>query len=305
MRVLVTVQLEEPNVVRSILTRLWRTTVSIVLALHTRHAATSAAAMAFATFLGLLPLAALVGWALSRLEGAADLRNSIIVTARSLTPGPAGALVEEQFQRLAEGGLAIAPLSIIGFVWMASGGAHTAMSAIQQARNGDSHDWWINRLVAIGTVIVLMFIITITAAALVVLPVALPSATSSSLLVRAAAFLLGVGVSSLAVAAFFRIATYERLKKKERTVWPGALTACTLWVLASWAFSAYVSSFGRYSLFFGSLAAVALLLIWLWLSSFLLLVGSEINLQLDGEREPQLLPTSESRDGTQPPEPPS
>ncbi|HPY19016.1 MAG TPA: YhjD/YihY/BrkB family envelope integrity protein, partial [Polyangiaceae bacterium] len=48
---------------------------------------------------------------------------------------------------------------------------------------------------------------------------------------------------------------------------------------------AYVRTIGRYPIFYGSLAAVALLMLWLWLSSFLVLLGSEVNLQIEGTRK--------------------
>jgi membrane protein len=50
-----------------------------------------------------------------------------------------------------------------------------------------------------------------------------------------------------------------------------------LWVLASWAFSKYVTSFGSYDKTYGSLGGVIVLLLWMWISSLVLLVGAEMN----------------------------
>jgi membrane protein len=56
-------------------------------------------------------------------------------------------------------------------------------------------------------------------------------------------------------------------------------------LLVSWAFGAYVSSLGSYALFYGGLAAVAVLLFWFYLSSLALLLGAELNAQLEGVRD--------------------
>ncbi|MGB0908390.1 MAG: YihY/virulence factor BrkB family protein [Maricaulaceae bacterium] len=62
---------------------------------------------------------------------------------------------------------------------------------------------------------------------------------------------------------------------------PGALAASLIWLVASMAFSYYLTAFKSYNEVFGSLGAVAALLIWLWVSAFALLVGAQINAGLD------------------------
>ena len=57
----------------------------------------------------------------------------------------------------------------------------------------------------------------------------------------------------------------------------GSLVAVLLWLLASGAFAVYVSMFGSYNKAWGSLAAVIIMLTWLWLSALALLFGAEIN----------------------------
>jgi membrane protein len=63
-----------------------------------------------------------------------------------------------------------------------------------------------------------------------------------------------------------------------------------LWVLASWAFSQYVANFGSYDKTYGSLGGVIVLLLWMWLSALVLLVGAEANALIehrspDGKRQ--------------------
>ena len=60
----------------------------------------------------------------------------------------------------------------------------------------------------------------------------------------------------------------------------------TAFLVVTWGFSAYVSQLASYALFYGGLAAVAVLLYWFYLSSLALLLGAEVNAQLEGVRAP-------------------
>jgi len=66
---------------------------------------------------------------------------------------------------------------------------------------------------------------------------------------------------------------------------PGALVAVVVWLVASGLFAVYVSMFGSYNKAWGSLAAVIVMLTWLWLSALALLLGAEINAETERSRE--------------------
>jgi uncharacterized BrkB/YihY/UPF0761 family membrane protein len=86
------------------------------------------------------------------------------------------------------------------------------------------------------------------------------------------------------LAGFYRFAV-DHPAGVRRRVWPGALTAIVSWLVVSWAFGNYAVSIGDYALYYGSLAAVAVLLVWLYLSSLTLVIGAEVNAQLEGLRD--------------------
>ena len=65
---------------------------------------------------------------------------------------------------------------------------------------------------------------------------------------------------------------------------PGAVTALAVWLAASGGFAWYVSNFGSYNKTWGSLATVIVMLTWLWLSSLALLVGAEIDAEIERTR---------------------
>ena len=98
------------------------------------------------------------------------------------------------------------------------------------------------------------------------------------------AALLMLGTGAVFLAGFYRFAV-EHPPGMRRRVWPGAVAAIVSWLLVSWAFGNYAVSIGDYALYYGSLAAVAVLLVWLYLSSLALVVGAEVNAQLEGLRD--------------------
>jgi membrane protein len=74
------------------------------------------------------------------------------------------------------------------------------------------------------------------------------------------------------------------VRQRWRWVTPGAVVAVLGWVAASLGFSAYVRHFGSYNATYGSIGAVIILLTWMYLTSFFVLLGAEIN-AVAGERE--------------------
>jgi len=66
-------------------------------------------------------------------------------------------------------------------------------------------------------------------------------------------------------------------RQRVLSIMPGAITATILWLLASSAFRIFLRYFGTYNKTYGSLAALIILMVWLWISGFVFLLGAEIN----------------------------
>jgi membrane protein len=90
----------------------------------------------------------------------------------------------------------------------------------------------------------------------------------------------------LLLASFYRFSV-EHPARVRRRIWPGTITAVVCWLVVSSGFSAYAASIADYALYYGGLAAVAVLLVWLYLTSLSLVVGAEVNAQLEGSRRAQ------------------
>ena len=69
-----------------------------------------------------------------------------------------------------------------------------------------------------------------------------------------------------------------------RWITPGGILAVVVWVIASVAFALYVANFGSYNKTYGSLAGVIVFLVWLWLSNTAILLGAELNAELERSR---------------------
>jgi len=67
------------------------------------------------------------------------------------------------------------------------------------------------------------------------------------------------------------------VEQKFKFITPGSVVGTATWFLASWGFSKYVSHFGSYNVTYGSIGGVIVLLIWFYISGFILLLGGEIN----------------------------
>jgi membrane protein len=85
---------------------------------------------------------------------------------------------------------------------------------------------------------------------------------------------------SFALAILYRFGPY-RERAKWRWITLGSATATTVWLGGSGLFSFYVSHFGAYDKTYGSLAAPVVLLLWFWLSALVVLLGAEIDAEME------------------------
>jgi membrane protein len=69
---------------------------------------------------------------------------------------------------------------------------------------------------------------------------------------------------------------------------PGAVIGVVAWIIASGGFFFYVSNFSSYSATYGAFAGAVILLVWLWLTNVVLLLGAELNAVIDLRRSPEL-----------------
>jgi membrane protein len=88
-------------------------------------------------------------------------------------------------------------------------------------------------------------------------------------------------VSALLVFSYIYFVTPDVRRRTFRWIAPGALVGVALWLAASAAFSTYVANFKSLNVTYGSFAAAIILLVWLWLTNVALLLGAEVNAEIE------------------------
>jgi membrane protein len=108
-----------------------------------------------------------------------------------------------------------------------------------------------------------------------------------------------VGIVSLMFALLYWLAPNVR-HPGFRWITPGGIVAVLLWIVASAAFAFYVATFGSYNKTYGSVAAIIIFLVWLWITNIAVLLGAEFDAEIErgrkvagghpADREPFLAP---------------
>jgi membrane protein len=192
------------------------------------------------------------------------LRDQIV----ALTQTPSGAL---SFSLV---------VSILLALWSASAGTSSLMTGINIAYDEqESRNFFKLRGTALLLTLGAIIFVLITLALVAVVPAALNAlqlGTFINVIVQIVRWALLVVLVVIALAVVYRMAP-DRDAPQFKWTSIGALVAAALWVLASVGFSLYVNNFGSYNKTYGALAGVVVLLLWLYLTGYIILLGAEIN----------------------------
>ena len=245
------------------------------------------AGVAFFGFLSMFP--ALVAFTL--IYGLVTDPATITAQTQSLTaslPPEAAALLVGQLEQLAS-----APQQSLGWglvlaialaLWSAAGGVGNLITAINIAYDEDKKRGFVKeKLLALGVTVGAVVFLALIVSLMAGVPVVLSFVDVNGPLrwvIEVIRWLLLAGLVMFALAVLYRVAP-DREAPKFRWVSAGAVAATVLWLAASAAFSLYVTLFGNYAETYGALAGVVLLMLWLWLTSYAILLGAEINAEAE------------------------
>jgi membrane protein len=175
-----------------------------------------------------------------------------------------------------------AVVGLLVALWSASRGMSGLMSAMNIAYDEKERRGFVRlNLLAVGLTIAAIVGGALIIALVGILPaivkfIGLGASAQWALLLLEWPLLLGLLLASMAV--LYRYGA-DRNEPRWRWVSPGALAGSLLWIVGSIGFSVYVAHFNTYNKTYGSLGGVVILLTWLYLSSFVLLLGAVINAQ--------------------------
>ncbi|QFU09100.1 ribonuclease BN/unknown domain fusion protein [Rhodobacteraceae bacterium THAF1] len=132
-------------------------------------------------------------------------------------------------------------------------------------------------LLRVGLTLGLLIGVLLCVAVAVVVPIVLgwlPLASDTEWLVSAARWPILLIIAALGIGLTYRLAPVSHTSWS--AILPGAALACVLWIIGTAAFAVYVRLFGSYQETFGALGGVVILLMWLWISALIVLLGGVV-----------------------------
>jgi membrane protein len=252
-----------------------------------------AAALTYYAILSIFP-GLLVAVTLLRLTGRHNTQV-VLDNVAAIAPGPTRDILNSALTSLRDGAQStagvLAIVGVLGALWSASGYVGSFMQAANSIFDvPEGRPIWKKLPIRLG-VTVLAGVIVAAAAIAVVLTGGLAEQLGR---------LVGVGpqavavwdiakwpVLALLIGFLFAVLYWAAPNARQggfRWISPGSLLAVVVWIVASAGFALYVANFSSYDKTYGSLAAVIVFLVWLWISNLAILVGAEFDAELQRQR---------------------
>lgn len=141
-------------------------------------------------------------------------------------------------------------------------------------------------LSAFGLTLALCGATIVAVAAIVIVPIVvafLPLGTQETLWIEFGRLLAALLAAMVGLSLVYRYGPNRR-GNRPGFLTPGALVATILWLLMSWGFSIYLANFAQYNRVYGSLGAAVALLMWFYLSAYIVLLGGTLNAAIERSR---------------------
>ena len=248
---------------------------------------TEAAAVTFYALLSIFPaLAALVS--LYGLVADPKTISDQVASLSGVLPGGGVDILKDQVQALTSGadnklgwGLM---LGLAASLWSANQGTKAVFDALNVVNDEEETRGFVHRTaVTLAFTLGAILFVVLALAAVVVLPAVLASVGLggvTEVLLRVLRWPLLLGAVALLLALLYR---YGPSRERARWRWVswGSAFAAVAWLAASVAFSWYVANFGDYNKTYGSLGAAVGFMTWIWISAAVVLVGGELNAEME------------------------
>ena len=246
-----------------------------------------AAQLAFYLFLALFPALLFLVSLLAYLPVEATL-PAMLARLDAVLPEDVLAIIRGELEKLTQGDRrSLLTFAIAGAVWSSSSALTAVISTLNRAYDIEEwRPWWKTRLIAIALSIALA-VFTVAAMALVVggreLAAVVASWLGAGLLFEQIWSYVQWAIAFLLVVFAVDLVYYFAPNADTRWVWisPGSLLATALWLVASLGFKLYLQHVSNFAVVYGAIGSVIVLLLWFYLSGFAILVGAELNSEID------------------------
>ena len=259
------------------------------------HITNLAAAIAYYSFLA-IPSLLLVAVGTFSLFASPDAIGTVTEKLAGVVPREALTLVDDSLTRVTENnassGILMAVVGVLLAVWSLTGAMQTLMWALNSAYERDETRGFLKRRLTALVMVILMLLAFALAFGLLVLGPHLSGWIGEAVGIEAVidwlwwtaqwpVLILGLLVAFATILYLGPDVDHPRW----RFLTFGTALAVVVWLLGSGAFAVFVSQFGTYNKAWGSVAAVIVMLTWLWLSALALLFGAELNAEAERSRE--------------------
>ncbi|SFS21257.1 YihY/virulence factor BrkB family protein [Yoonia litorea] len=184
-------------------------------------------------------------------------------------------------------GLGIA--AIIGLllaIYSASKGMGSLMDGMNVAYDEQEERGFVRlKLQTLGLTLLLIFGLLVGLVAMLGVPVVLQALNFGAAAETLGAIIIVAVLLGLTIFGLSLLYKYgpSRDPAEFRWVTPGAVVAAIFWLIGSAGFAFYVANFGTYNESFGALGGVVILLMWLWISAFVIILGAELNAEMEAQ----------------------
>ena len=245
------------------------------------------AGTAFFGFLSMFPAVGIVAATYGLLADPGTL-EATVEALEYILPAAVLELLQEQLRSLiaqppATLGLGLV-VSVLLALWSGSRGVNALIYAMSRVRREPERRNFVKSLlVSIGLTVGGAVFVSIALLTIAGLPALVPFPTGNDWVVLAVRWPVLLALSVVVLSALFRWGP-DRHPRRVRYIWPGALLASALWMLAGVVFSIYVENFSNYQATFGSIAAAVVLLLWIYNSAQILVLGAAFNAAIEAAR---------------------
>jgi membrane protein len=263
-----------------------------------------AAALAYYGFLAIPAVLLVVVGVFSRTAGT-DTIESLVGRLEGVVPEEALTLIQDSLTRATEnrsGGLVLIVVGLLLALWTATGAMNALMRGLDRVFGVEETRGFVRqKLTGLGMLLCVLLGLALTVGLLVLGPLladklgkALDMEDAFGWIWWSAQWpILLVGLL-VAFGGVLYLGPNVELRRW-RLFTPGALIAVAVWLVASGLFAFYASQFSSYNKAWGSLAAVVIMLTWLWLSALALLFGAEINAEAERRRDVERSESAETQ----------
>ncbi len=242
-----------------------------------------AAGVAFYLLLAIFPLLGALISLYGLMVSPAELQDHMQLLI-DVVPSQSRYIIEEQLENLTQKSSSTLSwgflLSLILSLWSSSKGANALITACNITYSESHGRGFLRGLLARFTCTISIILTIIVALAFItVVPKWISWATGDLLSARQAGWItwpIMLLLFNASLSALYRYGPH-REPAQWRWVTPGSVFATVLWIAASYGFSLYLSEFATYNKTYGSVGGIIILLMWLYLSAYIILLGAETN----------------------------